>query len=185
MRTTNCFRSYCHVFVTILAVLLFTSCEKHEKAQTFEDVFDVSGINTLNQSIESSSSVAGLASIVQDISLTVPDAISVSKLDEICTMLENKMELTDSETDKLLKNDPDALVSVIRRFGELPSEFGDKDMDFTDLQNSSLSQYLLVKRDEPGINYYPDDFYSAVQAYRSYIEKCVIKPLKHVRILKD
>ena len=62
-------------------------------------------------------------------------------------------------------------MSVLRRYGELPAEFGDRNMDFTSLKNSPMKRNLLVVKEEQGINYYPDDYYSAIQAYKGYIEK--------------
>jgi hypothetical protein len=173
--------------VTISWISLLSSCQKHEKELTFDDVYDVSGISVLNNKIQTSENMAGLASLVKDLSLTVPADISVSKLDEMCTTLESKLVLTVSETDRLLRNDPEALISVVTRFGDLPSEFGDKNMRFSDLENGPMSQYLLKHKTEPGINYYPEDYYSAVQAYKGFIEKCVIKPMKHIKtvVLKD
>jgi hypothetical protein len=180
MKTIKCIRSFCLVLVTISLISLLSSCQKHEKELTFDDVYDVSGITVLNNRIGTSENVAGLASLAKDLNLTVPADLSVSKLDEMCTTLERNLELTDSETDRLLRNDPEALLSVITRFGDLPSAFGDKNMSFSDLVNGPMNQYLLKQKTEPGINYYPEDYYSAVLAYKGYIEKCVIEPLKHI-----
>ena len=184
MKTIACTKSFYKVLLTISFILMLTACKKNEKTQTFDDVFDVSGIQALNNSIYASQSVASLTSLVSDLNLKVPVSMSSSKLEEMCTALEKKLELTDAETDRLLKNDPEALLSVLTRFGELPAEFGDKNMDFTELENSKIQDYLLKQKEEPGINYYPDDYYSAIQAYRGYIEKCVIKPLKHIRTIE-
>ena len=180
MKTIKCIKSFCLVLVTISGISLLSSCQKHEKALTFDDVYDVSGITALNNLIDTVESAAGLASLVKDLSLNVPAGMSVTKLHEMCTMLERKLELTDSETDRLLRNDPEALMSVVTRFGDLPSEFGDKNMSFSDLENGPMNKYLLIHKTEPGINYYPEDYYSAVQAYKGYIEKCVIEPLKDI-----
>ena len=166
--------------MTISFILMLTACDKNEKTQTFDDVYDISGVLTLNKSIDTCTSVASLTSLVRDLKLNVPAEMSASKLEDMCKALENNLKLTDSETDRLLKNDPEALMSVLDRFGELPAEFGDRNMDFTELENSKMQTYLLKQKEEPGINYYPDDYYSAIQAYKGYIEKCVIQPLRHI-----
>jgi hypothetical protein len=173
--------------VASFAIVYFTSCTKNEEIQTFDDVYDVSGILALNRSIDTCQSTASLASLIKDMDMPVPSGISISRIDEMCTALQKSLELTDSETDKLLRNDPDALLSVLERFGNLPEEFGDKNMSFADLENSPMNRYRLIQKEEPGINYYADDYYSAVQEYRRFIESCVIKPLMHIRtvVLKD
>lgn len=165
-------------------MLLISSCEKHARVLTFDDVYDVSGILNLDNSIDTSASVTSLANIVSNIQLNVPQAMTTDKLDEICATLEKNLELTQDETDRLLRNDPDALMEVLERFGNLPAEFGDKNMDFSELENTDMRRHMLVEKEAPGIDYYPDDYYSAVQAYRKYVEKCIIKPLKHIRIIE-
>lgn len=181
MKTIASTKSFYKVLLTISSILMLTACEKNEKAQTFDDVFDISGVVALNKSIDNCTSVASLTSLVRDLNLDVPAKMSSSNLDDMCKALEKNLELSVEETDRLLKNDPEALLSVLTRFGELPAEFGDKNMDFSELENSKMKDYLLKQKEEPGINYYPDDYYSAIQAYRDYIEKCVIQPLKHIR----
>jgi hypothetical protein len=170
-----------------LAILLFNSCQKPDKVQQFDDIFDVSGVISLNEKIDNSNSVSGLADLVPESGLNVPENMSIEKLEEMCTFLEQNIKLSDDETDKLLKNDPNTLLEVITRFGNLPAEFGDKDMNFEELSKSTFSKYLLVQKEEPGVNYYPDDYYSAIQAYRGYIENCIIKPMKklHTVVLHD
>jgi hypothetical protein len=184
MKTIARTKSFYKFLLTISFILMLTACEKNQKALTFDDVYDVSGITVLNNRIETSQSIADLASLVKDLSLNVPADMSVSKLDEMCTRLEKNLELTDSEIDRLLRNDPDALLSVVTRFGDLPSEFGDKDMSFSDLESGPMNQYLLKQKTETGINYYPEDYYSAVQAYRGFMEKSVIKPLKQIAAIQ-
>ena len=180
-------RHFCEVSVVVLGILLTTSCQKPDEVQTFDDVFDVSGIMDLNQSIDTSNSLSSLAGLFENADLNIGEGISASKLEQMYTFLEKNIELSASETDKLLRNDPEALLQVLTRFGNLPAEFGDKNMNFDYLEQSSMSRYLLVQKEKPGFNYYPEDFYSAVQAYKNYIEKCVIWPLKkiHIKVLHD
>ena len=180
-------RHFYQVMVVVLGILLTASCQKPDEVQTFDDVFDVSGIMDLNQSIDTSNSLSSLAGLFENADLNIGEGISASKLEQMYTFLEKNIELSASETDRLLRNDPDALMEVLSRFGNLPAEFGDKNMNFDDLEQSSMSRYLLEQKEKPGVNYYPEDFYSAVQAYKNYIEKCVIWPLKkiHIKVLHD
>jgi hypothetical protein len=166
--------------MAVTGILLFASCQKPDKVQKFDDVFDVSGIKDLNQKIDNSTSLSGLAAIVEGSDLNVPGSISASKLEQMYTFLEQNIRLSDSEIDKLLQNDVNTLQQVLTRFGNLPAEFGDKNMNFDDLGKSAFSRYLLVQKEEPGINFYPEDYYSAIQAYRGYIENCIIKPMKKI-----
>ena len=183
MKTQLPIKHFCQVIVMVLGILFTASCQKPDEVQTFDDVFDVSGIMDLNQSIDTSNSLSSLAGLFENADLNIGEGISASKLEQMYTFLEKNIELSASETDRLLRNDPEALLQVLTRFGNLPAEFGDKNMNFDDLEQSSMGRYLVVQKEEPGIKYYPEDYYSAVQAYRKYIEKCIIKPMKRIHVI--
>jgi hypothetical protein len=126
--------------------------QKPDEVQTFDDVFDVSGIMDLNQRIDTSNSLSSLAGLFENADLNMGEGISASKLEQMYTFLEKNIALSASETDKLLRNDPEALLQVLNRFGNLPAEFGDKNMNFDDLEQSSLGRYLVVPGKNPVSN---------------------------------
>lgn len=175
------------VCIMLALMLFFSSCRKPDNTKTFEDVFDVSGIENLNVEIDKAKSPDDLTKLVEDVDLNVSEEISAERIEQLIKTIEQNLELSDSETDKLLRNDPEALLQVLERFGNIPVELSDKNMDFRQLQNSPLSRFTLVEREEPGSDYYPEDYYSAIKEYRRFIEKCVIWPLKkiHVILLQD
>lgn len=187
MKTRKTFSYFCRTFTALAGILLLVSCQKVDKVQKFDDVFDISGIMDLNARIDSAKSISGLTTIIEGSGLKVTETISASKLEQMYSSLEQNIKLSETETERLLHNDPNTLLQVIERFGNLPAEFGDKNTNFEELGTSPLKKYLLVKREEPGINFYPEDYYSAVQAYRGYIENCIIKPIKklHTIVLHD
>lgn len=170
-----------------LGIILIPGCQKQKDVLTFDDVFDISGVESLTQGIDRANDLTGLSDLVDRTDMNTPESISAAKLEYMYKYLEENIQLSSSEKDMLLRNDPDVLNEVISRFGNLPAEFGDKNMDFSDLRSSSLNRYLLAHKSEPGTDYYPEDYYSAVQAYKGYIENCIIKPLKkiHEIVLKD
>lgn len=175
------------VYLIMAIMLVIASCRKPDNSKTFEDVFDISGIMDLNKEIDKASTVSDLARLVEGEDLNATESISASKIEQLIAVIEKNLELSASETDKLLRNDPEALMQVLMRFGDIPAGLSDKNMNFGELRNSKMSRYLLVQREEPGIDYYPDDYYSAIQAYRRFVENCVIKPLRkiHVILLHD
>lgn len=172
-----------HVIAVAIGLALTISCQKPDKTQTFEDIFDVSGIMDLNQKIDTSNSLTSLAELVKNANINVSETLTAEKVEKMYSSLEQSLQLTVSEKEKLLRNDPDALIEVLKRFGNLPPEFGDKSSKFEELEKSSINKYLLVHNGTPGLNYYPEDYYSAIQAYRRYVEKCIIWPLKKIHIV--
>lgn len=166
-------------FICLSAMMLIiVSCSKPDNTKTFDDIFDVSGIENLNRSIDKASSVSELSQLFEDVDLNITESITAEKIEQIYTTLEKNIQLSQDEIDKLLMNDPETLLDVLSRFGNMPQELSDKYMDFSELENSPLNSYLLMQREKPGITYYPDDFYGAVQTYRKYVENCIIKPLR-------
>ncbi|GEM_PF-3710844 len=170
-----------------IIILFCISCQKSDKPQKFDDVFDISGIKNLSARIDTTKTVAALDKLFDGTDIKIPADLTASKIEEMYTFLEKNIQLSEAETDKLLHNDPNTLLQVLERFGNLPPEFGDKNMNLDQLGTSAMSKYLLVKKEEPGINYYPEDYFSAVQAYRGFIEKCIIQPMKkiHTVVLHD
>ncbi len=186
MKKIYSFKNLCRISIAGL-MFLTVACQKPNEVQTFDDIFDISGIMDLNRKIDQSESASDLAGLLANVDISVPESISASKIEQIYKNLEQITQLTASEKEKLLRNDPEALLQVLTRFGNLPSECGNKNMNFNDLQNSSMNKYLLVQKADPGVTYYPEDYYSAVQAYKNYVENCIIKPLKkiHTILLHD
>lgn len=186
MKKFYSFRDLCKISVAGL-VFLTLACQKPDEVQTFDDIFDISGIMELNQKIDAADNLAGLSALVKDANLNVSENMTAEKVEKMYTDLETAIQLSMSEKEKLLRNDPEALMQVLTRFGNLSPEFGDKNTRFDDLKNSPISKYLLVQNGKPDIDYYPEDYYSAIQAYKRYVEKCIICPLKkiHVILLHD
>lgn len=182
MKKIYSFRNLCKISVAGLVFLTF-ACQKPDEVQTFDDIFDISGIMELNQKIDTARDLATLSALVNDAKLNVAEDLTAEKVEKMYTVLEEAIQLSMSEKERLLRNDPEALMQVLTRFGNLPPEFGDKNAKFDDLKNSPINRYLLVQNGVPGINYYPEDYYSAIQAYRRYVENCIIWPLKKIHII--
>lgn len=182
MKKFYSFKNLCKISAAGL-VFLTVSCQKPDEVQTFDDIFDISGIMDLNQKIDTAKNLGSLSDLVKDATLNVSENLTAEKVEKMYTDLEDAIQLSMSEKEKLLRNDPEALMQVLTRFGNLPPEFGDKNAKFDDLKSSPVNRYLLVQNGMPGINYYPEDYYSAIQAYKRYVEKCIIWPLKKIHFI--
>jgi hypothetical protein len=99
-------RHFCQVIVVVMGILFTASCQKPDEVQTFDDVFDVSGIMDLNQRIDTSNSLSSLAGLVEGLDLNVSGSISASKLEQMYTFLEKNIALSASKTDKLCETIP-------------------------------------------------------------------------------
>lgn len=182
------------IFPLIIFLVLF-SCQKVEDIQTFNDVFDTSGIDELNLILGSTETLDDISAVFGNISFEVPTLLNNISLDDMIEHYENNLELSPDEIDMLLKNDSKTYVDVIDRMGSLPGNlsnmfYADESLKSgstnvsKELHSSTLNKYLL-KQKIPTSNFYADDYYSAVLAYQNYIACAVIKPLKSVKKLKS
>jgi len=174
---------YSSLIILIILILSITACTKTEYLQTFDDVFDISGILDLNHTLDSAKSVDALSDLFKDVQVDVPALLDSMTTDQILSCFELNNRMSDSEIDMLLKNDPETLTDVLDRFGALPFPLIDSTIDYTDLKSSKLGKYLLSQKEDLTIYYYPNDCYSAVLEMQNYMYLCVIQPLKKLREL--
>lgn len=165
------------IFSMMLVILLFISCEKQEYIQNFDDVFDVSGIEALNQKI---ANAADLSNTLNGVDVKIPAGLENVTLDEMIDHYTKSVQLSTSEIDMLLKNDSKTYIDIVNRMGSLPPSVSKLKIDFSELKNSNLNQYLLVQKQETD-NFYSDDYYSAILAMKYYIESMVIEPLNELK----
>jgi len=93
-------------FLTILfLVVILGSCEKPEYTQKFDDVFDTSGVEALNEKISDPGSISVLNDEFLDVNLNIANALENITLDEMLAHYNQSIVLSPVEIDLLLKND--------------------------------------------------------------------------------
>lgn len=161
-----------------LVCFLFTSCVKTDVMQTFNDVFDTSGIEVLNAKMASAKTVQDLPTEMLQVSLVVPEKFKKVSPAEIADWYSANIRLSDTEVDLLLRNDSRTYINVINRMASFPPEMGSLTAaDFKALKASSLDKYLIRVVEQPD-NFYSTDYYSAVMAMQDYLKSAVINPMK-------
>ncbi|HAQ19830.1 MAG TPA: hypothetical protein DCR40_11435 [Prolixibacteraceae bacterium] len=175
--------------MVVMALMLsntvfFTACQKTNETQTFNDVFNTSKIQTLNNLVENSSSLSDLPSEFQQIEIAVPEAIKNIQIADLIMTYEQNIKLSNSEIDLLLKNDIATYLDVIERISGLPAQIKALNLNFTEVKNSSLNKYLLVQKQEPD-QYYLDDYYHSVIELQNYMKDFVIQPLRNFNALVE
>lgn len=177
METTRFMKRIIRYGAIVTLVLIFTACEKTYEIQTFNDVFDTSGVKALNEKITRQESINGLNDEFSKVNLTVTNALENVTLDEMLIHFRQSIELSPVEIDMLLKNDSRTYIDVINRFGSMPAQMKSITADdFKPVKSSSLNSYLLKIKDEPE-NFYSSDYYTAVLEMQKYIVAEVIEPM--------
>lgn len=175
----------------MFVLFLFISCNKTEYIQKFDDVFDTSGINSLNSKIENATSLDDILTILDESSAdeglksatgrrykyNIPDGMDDVSFDDIIDHYADAIKISSKERDMLLKNDSKTYLDVINRMGAYPEKMAKLKIDFSELRSSHWNKYLVSHKAEPR-NFYSNDYYSAVLAMSDYISKNVIHALK-------
>ncbi len=182
MKKHTIFNRLDKVIYLLSFIMLLGSCKKTEYIQKFDDVFDVSGVETFNLKIEDASTLDEYIGIFEDVTLEVPETIQNVSIDEMIDHYKNSIKLSPNEISLLLKNDNETFLNVINRFGSMPSQVGDLEIDFTELKSSPLNKYLVVQKSEIN-NFYGVDCYSVVAALQDYMINEVIDPLIKIKEL--
>ncbi len=167
------------IFILLFAVGIF-SCEKQEYIQKFDDVFDVSGVESLNQEISRSVTIEDLSGVLGQVTLQVPQELQDVSLDEMIDHYTKSIKLTSKEIDLLLKNDSKTYLDVVNRFGSLPPKIAALNIDYKEIKTGPLNKFM-VKQKAQTENFYSDDYYSAVLAYQNYIQNNVIEPISMLK----
>jgi len=171
------------VLIAVFSInVVFTACQKSEEVQTFNDVFDTEKIQTLNDLVAQSSSLADLPAEFQQVDISIPDGLYNITIADMISSYEKNIELSGSEIDLLLKNDITTFLQVTDRISGLPVQLKALNINFNELKKSSLNKYLLVQKQEPD-QYYIDDYYHSVIELQNYMKNYVIQPLKDFNIL--
>jgi len=166
------------VALLLMGVILF-SCQKDQYIQKFDDVFDLSGVNELNMKIENASSISDLTGEFTNVNITVPEGLQHVDLNQIIEEYKSNIKLSSTEVDMLLKNDSKTYIDVINRFGSLPAQIKDLNLNFEEVKSSPLNKYLVRQKVQTD-NFYSDDYYSAILAYRNFIESEIIQPMENL-----
>jgi len=157
--------------------VLFPACQKTEEVQTFNDVFNTSKIQTLNDLVAKSSNLTDLSTEFQLADISIPEGLANITIADMIVAYEKNVELSGTEVDLLLKNDITTFLQVTDRMSGMPVQLKALNIDFNELKKSSLSKFLLVQKQEPD-QYYIDDYYHSVIELQNYMKNYVIQPLK-------
>ncbi len=168
------------VMYLLFCFVFLLSCDKLENTQKFDDVFDISGVIELNQKIESAKTQSDLSGVFENVTLNIPDGMKDISLDEMIDHYKSNIKLSSKEIDLLLKNDSKTYIDVINRFGCLPPQIRDLNIDFGEIKSSSLNKFLVVQKSDTE-NFYSDDYYSAVLALQDFIKDAVIRPMSSLK----
>ena len=180
MKTSECIKCLYRLVMLLFTIVVITACEKTKETQTFYDVFDLSGVEALNEKIFNAKTSDDLEKLLEIDQINVPEFFRNVDFGQMIAHFEKSIILSDDEMDMLLKNDSRTYIEFINRFGSMPAQLKDlKISDFEDLKKSSLNQYMLKVKEEP-FNFYSNDYYSAVIAMQDFIKYSVIQPLNHM-----
>ncbi|MBL7967505.1 MAG: hypothetical protein JNK09_10935 [Prolixibacteraceae bacterium] len=153
----------------------FTSCQKTNEVQTFDDVFETANIQKLNGLIENSSVLSDLPEEFAKYDLKIDESILNYDVNNLALTLEKKIALSGAEVDLLLQNDINTYNDVVERINSVAFPEGLENA-FAELPNTELNKYLLVQKEELG-DYYVDDYYNSVVELQNYTRNFVIQPL--------
>jgi hypothetical protein len=180
MRTNAYLNFILRMTMVLTLIFVISSCQKSEKIQTFNDVFDTSGMEALNAQIATAKTLADLPAELRTSNLTVPEAFKSITPREIADWYRQNIRLTDNEVDMLLKNDSKTYIAVIDRMCSFPPQMGTFTADdFKDLKSSSLNKYLVTQKEEME-NFYTTDYYSAVTALQDFLKSAVIEGMDRI-----
>lgn len=176
------FRMLVLIALLLSNTVFFTSCQKTNETQTFNNVFNTSNIQTFNDLMQNSSTLSDMPDDFKVFDFSVADAVNNIQVSELISSLEQNIKLSSSEIDLLLQNDITTYENVIARISTLqvPSEV--LNVAFTELQNSSLTKYLLIQKQDLS-QYYNDDYYNSIIELQRYMKDFVIQPLRNFNTL--
>ncbi len=179
MMKTN-FTSLKTIVLLSTFILFFTGCNKTEdKIQTFDDVFDTSGVVAFNNKIMNAGSIDELSGEFGELDLNIPAIFGEISLNQIVTDLEEDLVISEQEKALLLQNDVATYEKVIERFGSIVSDFKESGVDFSAIDRGELEQYAIIVKETPD-NYYADDYYSGVIVLQNFLTDQVLAPLKSI-----
>lgn len=169
----------------LAAMAILLSCERTRDIQTFDDVFDISGVEKLNYQIYNAKDFTDLSAVIGAAKIIVPESFTKVTPGQLADHISRNLILSNQEIDMLLKNDSRTYIAVINRFGSLPDVMSDiSSKDFAALKASELGEYSLKVREEPQ-NFYSNDYYSAVLAMQTFLTSSVIAPLQAVATVSN
>jgi len=183
MKTKIEFRTFLMIALLFSCTVWMTSCQKNEEVQTFNDVFNVEKIQTLNEVVANSASVNDLPTEFKQTDL-VNESLKSIDLNTLISSYEKNIKLSTSDVDLLLKNDIDTYLKVIDQISSLPEPLKNLNLDFSAVKSSPLNKYLLVQKQNPD-QYYVDDYYTSVVELQNYMKNYVIQPLKNFQELAE
>ena len=184
MKKHTFFNNWNKIIYLLSFAMLLVSCAKTEYIQEFDDIFDVSGVNDLNQKIEIAETLDDLSGVFDNLTFQVSEEIKNIGLDFMVDHYNRSIQLSSTEIDLLLKNDPNTYLNIINRFGSLPTQIGDLNLDFTEIKSSTLNKYLIIQKQDIK-NFYSDDYYSAVIAMQDFIKSSVIEPMSNLKTISN
>lgn len=167
------------------STVLFTACDKAaSEAQSFDDVFNTTNIQALNDLVINSGTLSDLPEEFSQLDLMVPNPLGNIQLTDMISAMERNIKISNSEVDLLLQNDITTYGNIIDRINRLPVDLNLLNSAFSSVQSSTLNKYLLIQKQE--INqYYIDDYYHSILELQSYMEDFVIQPLKNLNELVE
>lgn len=183
MKKSNLLRTVLAMSLLLSSAVYFTSCQKTNEAQTFNDVFSTTNIQALNTLMQNSNALTDLPEEFSNVEVRVPEALNV-QISEMITLIEKNIVLSSAEIDLLLQNDVTTYSDVVARFAGTNIPMEELDVAFTDLTSSSLNKYLLVQKQEID-QYYVDDYYHSVIELQSYMKDYVIQSLRNFNTLVE
>lgn len=185
MKKQNLIRAIVVIAFALLSTVYFIGCQKtNEPTQTFDDAFNTSNIQTLNDLMQNSSSLADLPEDFSNLDLTVPEVLNSVQIADLISAMEQNIKLSNSEIDLLLLNDVATYINVVDRFSSMPIQLEDLNVTFAELESSPLNQYLLIQKQELD-QYYIDDYYHSVLELQNYMKEFVIQPLRTFNVLVE
>lgn len=184
MKKQNLFRTIVAMTFILSSAVYFTSCQKTVETQTFDDAFNTTNIQTLNDLIQSSSSLADLPDDFSTTEITVPEALNTVQIADLISSMEKNIKLSNTEVDLLLLNDIGTYMDVVARISTMPFQYEELNVTFAELETSPLSKYSLVQKQELD-QYYIDDYYHSVLELQSYMKNFVIEPLRSFNTLVE
>lgn len=173
------------VLIAVFSInVVFTACQKSEEVQTFDDIFNTTNIQALNDLVVNSGTLSDLPEEFSQVDLVIPEALANIQLNDLISAMERNNKISNSEVDLLLQNDITTYSNIIDRISGLPIELEALNSTFTEVQSSSLNKYLLIQKQDLNL-YYIDDYYHSILELQSYMEDFVIQPLKNINKLAE
>lgn len=184
MKKQNLIRTIVAMAFILSSAVYLTSCQKTVETQTFDDAFNTTNIQTLNDLMQNSSSIADLPEDFINVDLTVPEVLNNVQIVDLIASMEKNIKLSNSEIDLLLLNDIGTYSNMVARISSMPIKMEELNVTFAELESSLLSKYSLVQKQELD-QYYIDDYYHSVLELQSYMKDFVIQPLRNLNGLVE